>query len=446
MKKPNWPIPKSMDRTYLSLDRIIVLLDKLGNPQDKIPPVFHIAGTNGKGSVSSFLKYMLEDAGYKVHRFTSPHLVNFNERIEVSSSQISDEYYNQLAEECKFIVEKYNLEISYFEAITTIAFMAFARNEAEATVLEVGMGGRLDATNVIKQPLASIITSISLDHTKALGDTVEKIAIEKAGIMKQGSNCLIAKQEQDSIYNVFQQKAKEVGCYLYQADKDWSYERSSDSECLFKGLFKMFQTPLPSLLGEHQINNAGVAIASLVSQNQIKITNDNIKNGLVGTKWIARLQDITDSVFKKYLESNDRLILDGGHNEGGARVISDFIKSTKNNDTKDIAIIVMLERKDSTAFTRELADSFDEIILPQKWKQQQDIDQDFKESKYKDALVLKEDFKNNGFDNCTIVGENIQDALNTIQNKYKNVKKRIVICGSLYFAGEVLGMIETNNG
>ena len=185
MKFPEWPLHSTINKSILGLDRIQKLLDILGNPEKKLPPVFHIAGTNGKGSTSAFIKYILEDAGYKVHRYTSPHLVEFNERIEISGKKVTDEYYNELAQECKFAVEKYNLDVTYFEIITTIAFMAFVRNEADATILEVGMGGRLDATNVVDNQLVSIITPISLDHTETLGDTLEKIAMEKFGIVKK---------------------------------------------------------------------------------------------------------------------------------------------------------------------------------------------------------------------------------------------------------------------
>ena len=440
MKLPDWPKPKSISKIYLGLDRIRVLLDKLGNPQKKMSPIFHIAGTNGKGSVSSFLKYILEENGYKVHRNTSPHLVRFNERIEVCGKEITDEYYNELAEECKYVMEKNDIDASYFEIITAIAFMAFAKNDADATILEVGMGGRLVATNIVDDVVASIITSISLDHVAALGDTVEKISLEKIAIAKNNCPIIIGKQEHIGVIDVMKNWVlnNRNNCKLFTSGVDYSFKKINKNECEFCGFSKKFHTQMPSLEGMHQLANAEAAIAALLCQNKLKINEKAISGGVAKTFWKARLQNLKDTKLYEYVKKGSELYIDGAHNEGGAAVIRNWLlDKNKIDDRENILIISMLERKDSKSFVEKIKGCFDRVIIVS--------GNDGKEgemSRYKTIDSFTDEFKNIGVDvfyGC----DNIVEALRKTNEIKSDKKLRILICGSLYFCGDVLSLIES---
>jgi dihydrofolate synthase/folylpolyglutamate synthase len=431
MKLPDWPAPSSINKMYLGLERIEILLAALGNPEKRISPVFHIAGTNGKGSVSSFLKCILEENGYRVNRFTSPHLVRFNERIEISGKEIEDSYYYKLAEECRTVIEDNSLEASYFEIIVALAFMAFSRSESDATILEVGMGGRLDATNVLKDPLVSIVTPISLDHVNCLGDTIEKIAIEKIAIAKRGRPVVISEQR-NSVEKVMRKIARSLNCPLYSSGKDWKYLKFGDF-CRFRGFGRKIETPIPKLEGKHQLMNAGTAIAALLCQDMIKIDNDSICRGVKNTMWRARLQNLSNTKICSYMDNNSEVYLDGAHNEGGAYALLDWLNDRdKKEKMRNILIICMLKRKDSKSFIKILGSRFSERIVVSN-----------KNEDYKTPEEFLEEFRDIGLD---VYGayENILEALERTRNIGKfDEKKRILICGSLYFCGEVLSLTES---
>ncbi|GHU27518.1 bifunctional folylpolyglutamate synthase/dihydrofolate synthase [Bacilli bacterium] len=466
MKLPKWPEPSSINRIYLGLERILELLEKLGHPERKMPPVFHVAGTNGKGSVTAFLKCILEENGYVVHRNISPHLVRFNERIEIAGKEIDDEYYDELASECKYTLEKYDLNASYFEIIVAIAIMAFSRNGGDATIFEVGMGGRLDATNIIEHPLVSVITPISLDHTKVLGDTVEKIAMEKIAIAKKGTPVVVSKQPA-SVVQVMREAVKSLGSPLYNYGIDWKYTRHLSSSCSspslsssrmrgsretittawdprdkpeddrerdhceFSGFGRNITTSLPSLEGNHQIINAGTAIAALLCQNRLTVTDYSIQNGVQKAFWKARLQNLKGTKLYDLVDDGSELYLDGGHNEGGARVLVDWLEEKNAKEKRDnILIICMLKKKDTKAFIKEIGSRFRERIVISN-----------KNEDYKEADEFIKEFEEIGLDvygSC----ENIESALKMTRNIHSINKKRILVCGSLYFCGEVLSLIE----
>ena len=427
MKLPDWPTPNNINTIKLGLERMKNLLDKLGNPQNKMKNIFHVAGTNGKGSTTAFLKSILEKAGYTVNRNTSPHIVRFNERIEVNGKEITDDYYNELASKCKFIVEKYNIEASYFEIITAIAFMAFAESDADANILEVGLGGRLDASNVIDKSLVSIITSISFDHMSILGDTLDKITMEKIAIAKDSCPMVISKQPK-IVLDTIKNNVKNSPLYFY--DENYSYKKINSISCLFEGFGKKFETPLPSLLGEHQIINAGTSIAALCCQNSLKITEDNIIDGITNTFWKARLQNLNSTKLHDYISENSDLYLDGAHNEDGARTIRDWINSQK--DTKEnVLIISMLERKDTRAYIEKIKNSFSKIIVVAN-------NQD-EHTKYKTIDDFTKEFNEAG---CSVYYgcSDIIEALKKTKDIGDNL--RILITGSLYFCGDVLALVE----
>ncbi|APR98223.2 bifunctional folylpolyglutamate synthase/dihydrofolate synthase [Wolbachia endosymbiont of Folsomia candida] len=366
---PHWPKPLGSRPKDFSLDRMKSFLSKLGNPEKKMPPVVHIAGTNGKGSTLSFIRYIMQAAGYKVHTYTSPHLVNFNERIVVAGSYIDDDELYSLLEECRAAVAEQ--PITLFEAATISAFLAFSRHKADISLIESGMGGRLDATNVIDNPILTIITSIALDHTEYLGPTIEIIAGEKAGIMKPNVSCVIAPQE-TSIMNVLESHSIDKKSPLYRGGFEWNCskqlsvikqpsvakgpsvtKRSSVIPVLDTGIQEkdiwipasragmtparmIFQTsaqsielPLPSLKGDHQVINSGNAIAAcsiLSGKYGFDIGEEDIVSGLQHTYWPARLEHIREGKLISLLPKGWKLFLDGAHNNDGARVLSEWVR------------------------------------------------------------------------------------------------------------------------
>ena len=434
MKEIFWPNYNSDGNPKLGLSRILNFLDKIGNPQNKITNIFHIAGTNGKGSTTAYLKSILEEEGYLVHRYTSPHLVNLNERIEVSSKIISDDYFNDLAYECKQISETYDLPLSYFEGLTVMAFLAFSRNLAKATILEVGLGGRLDATNVITNPLVSVITSISYDHMSILGDTLEKIAIEKAGIIKKDKTLIIDRQ-QEVVMNTLMKIATENNNTTYAYNKEWSIEKLNDCSFVFKGFGKILELPIPSLEGEYQLYNAGGAIASLLAQKEIDISEKSIINGLKKVNWNGRLQNLSNNnKLKEMLPIGTEVIIDGAHNEDAASKLHDYIvdKNTKNKKY-NILIIAMLDRKDSLNYIKNLKNIFDLVIIT-KLNAGKEISKDSKE--------LMQNFLSNNCNNI-IVKDNFEESFSYILQNFSNGDNlRVIASGSLYLVGEILEFIE----
>lgn len=431
MKKIFWPDYLSDGNPKLGLDRIKKFLNALGNPEKNLPPVFHIAGTNGKGSTTAYLKYILEAEGYLVHRYISPHLVEFNERIEVSGKIISDKYLTELANECKNFAEKHNLIVSYFEGITIMAILAFTRNPAVASVVEVGLGGRLDATNVIPNPLASIITSISFDHMKILGDTIPLIAKEKAGIIKENGTLIIDKQEKDA-YDVIHKVGKEKNNRIFGCGKEWSVKKLKDS-FLFKGFGRDLELPMPALDGDFQIYNAGGAIAALLSQNKIKVSDNSIISGLKNTVWPARLQNLSDNKkIAELLPKNTEVILDGAHNEDAAKKLSTWLKN-KKDDKLNILVIGILQRKDSHSYIKNLNKIFDRVITVRI----------LDDETSKGSQEFREEFLEQGYVNV-VAEDNFIEALKYINQNFQNKNLRVVIAGSLHLAGEVLEYAKYN--
>lgn len=302
----------------LSLGRIERLLAALGHPQRRLPPTVHVAGTNGKGSTVAFLRAMAEAAGHRVHVYTSPHLVRFNERIRLAGSLIGDDELADILEE----VEQANdgLPITFFEVTTAAAFLAFARVPADLLILEVGLGGRLDATNVIDAPLVSLLTRISLDHTQFLGPTLMDIAGEKAGIIKPGRPAIAGPQADRGVEQVFADHAAALGAPLSLHGRDWSVTATATG-LRFQDATRMFELPPPGLMGAHQVDNAGLAIAA-TAHLPVPITEAAIHQGLARVEWPARLQRLTHGPLARLLPGGWELFLDGGHNDSAGEVLA----------------------------------------------------------------------------------------------------------------------------
>ena len=338
--------PKLID---LSLGRIERLLAALGNPHETLPPVVHVAGTNGKGSTIATMRACLEAAGCRVHAYISPHLVRFHERIRLAGKLIDEEELIALLEEC----ERFNqaAPITYFEITTAAAFLAFARTPADIVLLETGLGGRLDATNVIRHPAATAITPISLDHQAFLGDTIAAIAGEKAGILKPGAPAVIGPQPSEAAM-VFDARAAAISAPLYRFGREWRCAAQGEGMG-YEGRRWQFQLPLPALPGAHQIINSGTAIACLEQLDGFPLASETIGRGLRQIEWPARLQRLTRGPLVAMLTEGWELWLDGGHNPGAGEVLATAASAWRDRPLH--LVVGMLNTKNAAGFLAPLA-------------------------------------------------------------------------------------------
>ncbi len=299
--------PKVID---LSLERVATLMRKLGDPQLRLPPVVHIAGTNGKGSLVAYLRAMAEAAGYRVHAYTSPHLVRFNERIRLAGQLIDEARLAALLADCERL--NAGAPITFFEITTAAAFRAFAEEPADLVLLETGLGGRLDATNLVPQPLLTAITPIGMDHMAFLGNSIAAIAGEKAGIMKPGVPCLVGPQGSEASA-VLAARSQALAAPLFRHGVDWQVQAEGDV-LLWQGDGEQLRLPLPALPGQHQIENAGTAIACARRLGPLNIPQAALAAGLRQVEWPARLQRLQSGPLIDLLPANSEIWLDGGHN------------------------------------------------------------------------------------------------------------------------------------
>jgi len=396
------------------LDRILKLLEHLGNPHHHLPPIIHAAGTNGKGSVLAFTKSLLEAAGKVTHRYTSPHLISFQERIEIKGTPISDEKLAEYLQKIEEVHKTANLPISFFEATTAAAFLAFGGARANYGLLETGLGGRLDATNVIDKPALAVIMPIDFDHTEFLGRTLEKIAREKAGIIKENSPLVIGPQHAEVYGYLTRYPCKSI----FQYDKDWHVTVAED-HFVYEGM-KTYQCPLPSLQGTHQIYNAATAIACLEVLGE-----EIIPNALTTTIWPARFEHLAELS----TESMD-VYLDGSHNVSGAKALAETLKQWPAEDV--ILMVACKEGKDINEYLKILDPICSEMIFPEN-----------PESYNKaPAAYLLETARNLGIESRTI--NSVWAALDQIKAEKNRSPKIVTICGSLYFAGEIKRELEKN--
>ena len=416
----------------LSLGRIEALLGKLGHPERRLPPVVHVAGTNGKGSVTAFLKAMLEAAGLKVHVYTSPHLVRFHERIALAGADrrarpIGErELVDRLA-----AVERINVgePITFFEITTAAAFLAFAETPADAVILEVGLGGRLDATNVIARPALSVITPVSLDHADKLGATVAEIAGEKAGILKTGAAAVVSMQPPEAL-DVIRARAREVVAPLSVWGEDFeAFEQNG--RLVFQSAERLLDLPLPALIGQHQIGNAGTAVAAALRLKWLGLTVDAIEEGLRQVRWPARMQRLDDGPLARLLRPGSELWLDGGHNPAGGQAIAQTLAELEERAPKEVSLVAgMMRNKDAARFLehfRGLARRVVTVPVPAG----------------PEAAYAPEELAavavSVGLAATPAV--DVGAALRSLQGP-DDGPQRILICGSLYLAGQVLALQE----
>ena len=414
--------PKIID---LSLERMRRILTRLDHPETRLPPVIHVAGTNGKGSTIAYLRAAMEAAGLAVHCYTSPHLVRFHERIRLgktgASALISDTALSALLEECE--AANGPQPVTFFEITTAAAFLAFARTPADYLLLEVGLGGRLDATNVVPQPELSIITTIDYDHQQFLGNTLTEIAAEKAGILKRGVQAVIGVQP-DEAFDKIAAIATANRVPLYCANRDWQcFEQQG--RLVFTDEDGLLDLPLPQLPGRHQIDNAGAAVAALRKLSDRRISDSHIARGLRTAQWPARMQLLGPGHLTALLPDSAELWLDGGHNPAAGRALSvSFAEVNERHSRPLILVWGMLNTKEISGFISPFAGIAQGVVtlaIPD-------------EENAVPAAGLAEAAEKAGLP--AVTAPTLNEAL--IRAGQAAETPRVLICGSLYLAGRVL--------
>ncbi len=403
--------PKIID---LTLDRVWRLLGAVDNPQDKLPAVIHLAGTNGKGSTQAMIRAGLEGAGKAVHAYTSPHLARFHERIRLAGELISEDALSEVLDRCYAANNGEN--ITYFEITTVAGLMAFAETPADFTLLETGLGGRLDATNVVEKPALTVITPISIDHTQFLGETLPEIAGEKAGILKRGVPCVVGPQKDEAL-EVIEARAAKLGCPLFVHGQHWHFWEER-GRLIFQDENGLLDLPLPALIGPHQIENAGAAIAAL---RVLGFDEAACEAAMRDVTWPARMQRLRNGPLID-AAGDAELWLDGGHNPAAGEMLAGVLADLPKRPTH--LVCGMLNTKDIAGYLRPLAgvaDSLTAVSIPD-------------EPNTLPAETTAEEAAKVGMTART--ADSVEAAIAAITQT--DPQSRILICGSLYLAGAIL--------
>ncbi|WP_186387854.1 folylpolyglutamate synthase/dihydrofolate synthase family protein [Stappia sp. TSB10P1A] len=413
--------PREID---LSLGRMERLLGALGRPQDRLPPLVHIAGTNGKGSTTAFMRAILEAAGLKVHVYTSPHLVAFNERIRLAGRLVTDARLIEALDVCE--QANAGAEITFFEVTTAAALLLFAEEPADVLLLEVGLGGRLDATNVVDAPLAATITPLSMDHERYLGERLTDIAAEKAGILKRGCPAVIAPQP-DEAMAVIERVAARLGAPLQVFGQDFT-AFEENGRLVYQDEEGLMDLPLPRLFGRHQIVNAAMAIASLRAAGRLPAV-EAIEAGLLSVDWPGRMQPLTEGPLLDLCPPGSELWLDGGHNPGAGITIAEVMAEQEERRPRPLYLVSgMLKTKDPVGFFRPFAGLVREVACVPLTTTDAG----------RDPACLAGSAREAGL--AADAHASLVAALAHVRERAAGdtVPPRILICGSLYLAGEVL--------
>ncbi len=403
--------PKIID---LTLDRMWRLLAALGHPERRLPPVIHIAGTNGKGSTLAMIRAGLQGAGHTAHAYTSPHLARFHERIRLAGELIGEAELTAVLDEC--YAANGDSEITYFEITTCAALLAFARTPADFTLLEVGLGGRLDATNVVSSPRLSVITPISIDHEQFLGDTLEQIAGEKAGIIKRGVPCVVAPQE-DAALEVIEKTATRLGAPLLVHGQHWHITQER-GRLVYQDDTGLRDLPLPNLIGSHQIVNAGTALAAL---RHLDAGEGACEAAVTRAEWPARMQRLRNGPLTQAAPDAE-LYLDGGHNAAAGYALADVLAALPQRPTH--LICGMLNTKDVKGYLRPLAEHAQSLTAVSIPGEANTLTAD-ETAKAAQAVGL-----------LATTAATVAEALRSITAH--TPRARVLICGSLYLAGTIL--------
>jgi len=411
------------ERIDLGLERMQRLLQRLDHPERKLPPVVHVAGTNGKGSTIAYLRAILEAASYRVHAFTSPHLVRLNECYRLGGILVDDDELGATLERC----ERANAgePITLFEIESAAAFELFARHPADAVLLEVGLGGRLDATNVIERPVASVISPVSIDHSEFLGDTLQSIAAEKAGIIKQGVPVICAEQADEAMAAI-EAQARRQRAPLHVAGQQWhvGIERG---RLVYQDDRGLLDLAAPRLFGRHQFDNAGLAVATLRAIDAFRIDASAFERGVANAEWPARMQRLGSGALVEQGPPGGEIWLDGGHNAEGGRVAAAALGDLEERVSRPLIVIVgMMANKDAAGFLANFAGLTRHIVavaIP-------DRDGAMPLDRLMDAA--------RGLSMRVESAASVEAALQAIAKLAYDVPPRVLITGSLYLAGHVL--------
>ena len=419
--------PREID---LSLDRVQRLMTELGHPQERLPPVIHVAGTNGKGSTTAFMRAILEAAGKRVHVYTSPHLVRFHERIRVAGRFVSEDELADALVRAEHVND--GRSITQFEITTAAAFEIFAAHPADVLLLEVGLGGRLDATNVIPRPLAAVITSIAHDHEKFLGETITGIAHEKAGILKRGRPGIIAPQSDEALVEI-EKNAERVRADLFIANRDW-FVHGEGGRLVYQDDDGLLDLPAPRLLGRHQYANAGTAVATL---RRVGLAGPlaALETGLTSVEWPARLQSLSGGLLQQRLPEAE-VWLDGGHNPAAGLVIAEAMGDLEERSPKPLILVTgMLNTKDPVGFFRPFVGLAARVFtVPVPGSPASRDPAELAGAAIEAGLGAEP-------------AADVADALDRIAASNTDGRPaRILICGSLYLAGSVLAENGTPPG
>jgi len=415
--------PKRID---LSLDRMWRILAALGHPERRLPPVIHVAGTNGKGSTIAFMRAILEASGLRVHVYTSPHLVRFNERFRlgaIGEGRLAGDLdlQNALAE-----CERANAgaPITVFEITTAAGLLLFAEHPADVLLLEVGLGGRLDATNVIDRPLAAVVAPLALDHAEFLGDTIEKVAAEKAGIFKRGVPAIVAAQPREA-RNVIERQAARMSAPIKIAGEDWITTEES-GRLVYQDESGLLDLPPPKLFGRHQLENAGLAIAALRTIDAPKLAPHAFE-GIAKADWPARMQRLSGGRLAALVPTGAELWLDGGHNPDGGRAIASALADLEERVSRPLVLLVgMLASKDSRGFLQNFAGLARRVVtVPIPGQEKALPPSALAESARAIGIPAQE-------------SPDLETAIADIGRFDLDQPPRILITGSLYLAGAVL--------
>ncbi|MDG4878342.1 bifunctional folylpolyglutamate synthase/dihydrofolate synthase [Mesorhizobium sp. WSM4935] len=416
--------PKGFD---LSLDRVTRLLERLGNPQDRLPPVIHIAGTNGKGSCAAFSRALLEAAGHLVHVHTSPHLVNWHERYRLAAEGGGKLVDDDVFAEAIARVAKANAgqTITVFEILTAVTFILFSEHPAEAAIIEVGLGGRFDATNVIKRPAVSVIMPISMDHEAYLGDRVELIAAEKAGIMKRGCPVVISAQESETALQVLIETAERLDCPTVVYSQDFlAFEENG--RMVYQDEDGLMDLPLPRLPGRHQYANAAAAIAA-VKVAGFEIGHRAAERAMTHVAWPARMQKLTQGKLVDLAPKGAEIWLDGGHNPGAGIVIAEALAEQEEKNPRPLVLISgMINTKDQTGYFSAFKGLARHVYTVPVTNSEAGVPNDELALRAEEAGLSAEPVSS------------VANALMLLRDSWDGPAPRILIGGSLYFAGAVL--------
>ncbi|HXG82101.1 MAG TPA: folylpolyglutamate synthase/dihydrofolate synthase family protein [Sphingomicrobium sp.] len=409
---------QSRDGDQLGLDRVAALLDRLERPQDRLPPLLHVAGTNGKGSTCAFLRAALEAAGLRVHAFTSPHLVRYNERIRIAGKLIEDENLAELM--ARVLDANDDIGASLFEVNTAVAFLAFAETPADACILEVGLGGRLDATNVVQKPLVCGIASLGLDHQAFLGSSMIEVAAEKAGIAKRGVP-LVTQLYPSTIASRIAEIAHEAGAIWEPRGLHWDAS-TRHGRLRYRDSQGELDLPLPRLPGKHQALNAALAVAMLRHQDQLAVPPSALSAAMGWAHWPARLQQLHGGPLFDMLPRGSELWVDGGHNPSAARLVAEYARKHWTDGLPLVLAFASLQSKDAAGTLRPFKGIANEVLtLP------------IEGHEFRAPEELAQLAESMGLPARARAG--LADAMVALRKP-----ARVLVFGSLYLAGEVLAL------